>query len=35
MNEGYKIYYCGQCEIMPETKEFNATRTCRESGSLG
>ena len=22
-------------EIMPETKEFNATRTCRESGSLG
>lgn len=20
---------------MPETKKFNATRTCRESGSLG
>ena len=31
-NEGYKIYYCGQLEIIPEKAEINADETCRACG---
>ena len=27
-NERHKIYYCGQREIIPEKRKFNADGTC-------